>query len=246
VINASLAKLWQGGSPIGSRFLIDGAQPPPPGTDPWLTVVGVVADFKLYQVDRDVEPQFYTSYRQTGGFAGRVLVRTRDNPHEIIPALKAAVHGVESQTPVEELQTLAELRSGHLAAPRLTAALLAVFAGIALLVTLSGIAGVIGTSVTQRTREFGIRMALGASRASVLQQVLGEGALLVGVGLALGLAGAYVFGRLLARYLYATAPTDLMAYLAVGMLFLVAALVATWAPARRATAVQPIVAFKAE
>jgi putative ABC transport system permease protein len=246
VVNSSLARLWKGRDPVGSRFHLAGGPPPAPGTDPWITVIGVVPDFQLYQVDQAVEPQFYTTFRQGGGFAGRILARTQGDPHAAVPALADALHRAEAGTPVEEVQTIAELRAGRLAAPRLTAALLGIFAGIALLVTLSGNAGVIGTSVSQRTREFGVRMALGASRSSVLRLVMGEGIVLVLIGLGLGLAGAWAFSRLLARFLYETRPTDLTAYAAVGVALFVAALAASLVPARRATTVQPIVAFKTE
>jgi putative ABC transport system permease protein len=245
VVNATLARRWGGAEAVGSRFRIEGGQPPP-GQDPWITVVGVVSDFQLYGPGQEVPPQFYLTYQQTGGFAGRVLARAAGDPRALAPMIEAAVHGVDADSPVEELLTVAELRQGQLATPRLTAVLLSVFAAVALLVTLSGIAGVIGTSVTQRTRELAVRMALGASRGSVLRLVLGQGVLLVGAGLALGAGGAVAFGKLLSRYLYATAPTDLGAYAAVTVALLVAALLAVLAPARRATAVEPLAAFKAE
>jgi putative ABC transport system permease protein len=244
VINQTLARQWKG-DPIGSRFQVEGAQPQP-GQDPWVTVVGVVADFQLYAPDQEVPGQYYVSYQQAGGFAGRLIARSAGDPRELGPALKAAVHSVDPLSPVEELQSIGELRRGQLATPRLTAALLTIFAAVALIVTLAGIAGVLGTSVTQRTREIGVRMALGASRGSVLRLVLGQGLALVLLGLVLGVAGALAFSRVLARYLFATAPTDLVAYCAVAAVFVLAALVAAFGPARRATGVQPLVAFKAE
>jgi putative ABC transport system permease protein len=248
VVNQSLAKLLAGRGdrePLGARFQFEGGQPPP-GQDPWITVVGVVADFQLYEPTQKVPPQVYLSYRQTGGFAGRVLARSLGDPHDLAPAIASAVHAVDPKSPVEELQTVAELRRGQLATPQLTAALLGAFAAVALLVTLSGIAGVVGNSVTQRTRELGVRMALGASRGSVLRLVLGEGFLLVGVGIVLGLAGALAFSRLVARFLFATPPTDPLAYAAVGSIFALAALLALLAPARRATSIAPQVAFRTE
>ena len=245
VVNASLASTWPGGNALGSRFRFTGAQPPP-GTSPWVTVVGVVSDFQLYQPDLEVPPQVYLPYQQTGGFAGRVLARAVADPAGLTGTIKQAIHGVDPKSPVEDLQTIAELREGHLASPQLTAALLAVFAAVALLVTLSGITGVVAASVTERTRELGVRMALGASRGSVLRMVLGQGVAMVAIGLALGLGGAYAFGRLLARYLYETAPTDPLAYAVVAAVFVGAALLATFAPARRATGVAPLIAFKSE
>ncbi len=245
VINQSLARLWRGRPPIGSRFLFDGGQPPP-GQDPWITVVGIVADFQLYGPDQVVPPQVYLTYRQTGGFAGRIMARAAGDPRDLAPAIRSAVHGVDPKSPVEELQTVDELRRGQLATPQLTAALLGAFAAVALLVTLAGIAGVVGTSVTQRTRELGVRMALGASRGSVLRLVLGEGFLLVAVGLVLGIGGALAFSRLVVRFLFATPPTDPLTYSAVGAVFVLAALLAVLGPARRATSIPPQVAFRIE
>ena len=249
VVNGSLAKLLagrDGRDPLGARFLFEGAPPPPPGQSPWVTVVGVVADFQLYEPTQKVPPQVYLSYRQNGGFAGRVMARSVGDPHDLVPVIASAVHAVDPKSPVEEVQTVAELRQGQLQTPQLTAALLGAFAAVALLVTLSGIAGVVGNSVTQRTRELGVRMALGASRGSVLRLVLGEGFLLVGTGLLLGLGGALGFSRLVARFLYATPPTDPLTYSAVGFVFALAALLALLAPARRATSIAPQVAFRTD
>jgi putative ABC transport system permease protein len=245
VINRSLAQRWRGREALGARFIFAGGQPPP-GQDPWVTVVGIVGDFQLYEPGREVPPQVYLTYRQSGGFAGRVMARTAGDPRHLAPAIRSAVHAVDPKSPVEEVQTVAELRRGQLATPQLTAALLGAFAAVALLVTLSGIAGVVGTSVTQRTRELGVRMALGATRGSVLRLVIGEGFALVAVGLLLGLGGALAFSRLVVRFLFATPPTDPLTYSAVGVVFVLAALLAVLAPARRATAIPPQVAFRTE
>jgi predicted permease len=246
VVNQTLASRWPGGQALGARFRFEGAPPPPDGRDPWITVVGVVADFQLYAPGSEVPPQLYLTYQQAGGFAGRLVARASGDPRRLEPAIESAVHGVDPRSPVEELQTVGELRRGRLAAPRLTATLLAAFAALALLVTLTGVAAVVGSAVTQRTREIGVRMALGASRGSVLRLVLGEGLGLVAVGLLLGAAGAVAFGRLVARFLYATAATDAATYAGVVALFVLASALAVLAPARRATGVAPLVAFKAE
>ena len=147
------------------------------------------------------------------------------------------MHAVDPNQPVENIQTLDDLRAEALAAPRLTATLLSVFAGLALLVTLAGIGGVIATSVTQRTREFGVRMALGASRGAVMAMVLRQGLTLVGIGLVLGIAAAAVGGRVLSAYLYQTTPRDPLIVGVVAFAFLAAAALACLAPARRATTV---------
>jgi putative ABC transport system permease protein len=240
IINASMAKYWQGRDPLGSRF----AQ----GTSSnWYTVIGVVGDFRLYRADREIQPQFYLPLRQSNGRgAGRLLARTDGNPAALVPTIKAAVHAVDDQTPVEEIMTIDELKNGQLAAPRLTAVLLAIFAGVALVVTLAGVGAVIATSVSQRTREFGLRMALGASRGSVLKAVVMQGAVLVGLGLACGLVGAYLFSQTLSRLLFQTTTPDPLAYVAAIALFALCGLVACLGPARRATRIDPMIAMRAE
>ena len=131
-----------------------------------------------------------------------------------------------------------------LTSPGVTTALLALFASVALAITLAGLAGLVSTSVSQRTREFGLRLALGASRAEVLRMVLGQGTWLVTAGIAVGAAGAYWFARLIARFLFATPPTDPVAYALVALVLAGAALIATIGPAIRATTVDPYTSLK--
>jgi predicted permease len=245
VINTSMAKLWAGADPLGGRF--KSATPPPKGQPepPWLTVVGVVPDFHLYGSDSESGPQFYLPFAQSPN-QPLLLIRVEGNPTALVPTIKNAVHAVDAQIPVEDVQTLEQLKGGRLASPALTAALLSTFAGVALFVTLAGIAGVIGTSVSQRTREFGLRMALGASRISVMRLVLGQGTALVAGGVALGVGGAYAFSRLIRSYLFATRATDPVVYAIVGAIFLAAALLSIAGPARRATTIDPLTALRAE
>jgi ABC-type antimicrobial peptide transport system permease subunit len=148
--------------------------------------------------------------------------------------------------PIENVRTLDELRDASLATRRLTAVLLSVFAALALLVTVTGITGVIATSVSQRTQEFGLRMALGATRDSVLRTVLGQGLVLVSAGLAIGIVAAVMLSRVLQSYLYATTPTDPLAFAAVAVSFVLAGALACLGPAWRATTVDPQVALRAE
>jgi ABC-type antimicrobial peptide transport system permease subunit len=148
--------------------------------------------------------------------------------------------------PVQNVRTLDEIRDRYLATPRLTALLLAIFAGLALLVTMAGVTGVIATSVSQRTQEFGVRMALGASRPTVLQMVIRQGLALVACGLALGIAAAAVATRVLAAYLFDTKPTDPITFAAVCFAFIVAGTAACLGPAWRATTVDPMLALRSE
>ncbi|MFA5910455.1 MAG: ABC transporter permease [Vicinamibacterales bacterium] len=240
VINRSMAKYWEGTDPVGSRVSTNRGQT-------WYTVVGVVGDVKQFGLATETVAQVYIPLTQTPqGFAGQVLVRTAGDPSRFGQLLRDTVHAVDPNQPVEAVQTLDDLRSEALAAPRLTATLLLVFAGLALLVTLAGIGGVIATSVTQRTREFGVRMALGASRESVLTMVLRQGLTLVVTGLVLGIGGALAAGRILSSYLYQTAPRDPLIFGAVAVVFVLAGVLACLIPARRATTVDPLIALRAE
>jgi putative ABC transport system permease protein len=239
IVNRAMASFWGGRDPIGGRFTTGPAQ-----NRVTRTVVGVVDDFRLYGAsERAVEAQFYVPTTQVPFPAGRVLVRSQGSgPTEA--AIRTAVHGADAQLPVEDVRTLDQLRRERLTSPGVTTALLAIFAAVALAITLAGLAGLVSTSVSQRTREFGLRIALGASRGSVLRMVLGQGTWLVGAGIALGAAGAFWFAKLISRYLFATPPTDPVAYLLVALVLVCAALVATVGPARRATAVDPLVTLK--
>ncbi|MEX1993310.1 MAG: ABC transporter permease, partial [Steroidobacteraceae bacterium] len=205
VINKAMTKHWDGADPIGSHVRPVGPPNAPPS--PWFTVVGVVGDVKQFGLTQDTVAQLYLPLSQTpGGIAGQIVVRTTGDPAAFGNLLRSTVHAVDPNQPVENVQTLEDLRSEALAAPRLTATLLGVFAALALLVTLAGIGGVIATSVQQRTKEFGLRMALGARRDSVLIMVVRQGLTLVLIGLAIGVVGALAAGRVLSSYLYQTAP----------------------------------------
>ncbi|HSC25982.1 MAG TPA: ABC transporter permease [Vicinamibacterales bacterium] len=242
IVNASMARLWKGSDPVGRRFTaidFDGEQT--------FTVVGVAADYRLYSVEQENPAQYYRALSQFPGGGSRLLVRVEGDAAGAVPLIKAAVHGADPKTAVEEFATIAEIRrTAQLAVPALTTALLSLFALVALAITLAGIGGIVGTTVSQRTHEFGLRMALGATRAAVLRHVLGRGLVLVGLGVALGLAGAFVFGRMIASELFATTPTDPLAYTIVAILFFAATLGAALGPARRATTIDPIIALRTE
>jgi putative ABC transport system permease protein len=239
VINNAMARYWQGVNPIGTRISTN--------RKTWFTVVGIVGDVRQFGLAVPTVAQIYVPLSQSPfNFAGQVLVRTADDPARFESALRQTVHAVDPNQPVEAVRTLDDLRADALAAPRLTATLLAVFAGLALLMTLAGIGGVIATSVTARTREFGVRMALGAGRDAVLAMVLRQGLTLVAAGLAIGLAGALPLSRILSAYLYQTTPYDPIVLVLVVAAFLAAGVIACLGPARRATMVDPLIALRAE
>lgn len=239
VVNEAMLRYWDGRDPIGTDVSFDNGQN-------WATIVGIVGNVKTFGLDRDAVAQLYRPLRQAGGLAGRVLVRMTGDPSTAIPILRSAVHAVDPDLPIENVRTLDDIRATALATPRLTAMLLTIFAALALLVTITGITGVIAQSVSQRTQEFGVRMALGASQISVLTLVLREGLTMVGLGLALGIAAAFAFARVLQNYLYQTTSADPLAFAAVAVAFVFAGTFACIGPAWRATTVDPMTALRAE
>ena len=241
VINQSMAnRFWKGKDPVGSRITGDNGQT-------WATVVGVVGDVKQFGLERDAIAQVYEPLKQTAsGLGGRILVRTVGEPAAATQAVRAAVRAVDPSMPIENVGTLEELRDKNLATPRLTAALLLVFAALALFVTMAGITGVIATSVSQRTQEFGMRMALGARRDAVLRMVVGQGLMLVGAGVAAGLVAAALATRVLSSYLYDTRATDPLTLAAVIAALFLCGIAACIGPAWRATTVDPMVALRSE
>jgi putative ABC transport system permease protein len=239
VINSAMAKYWQGANPIGTRISTN--------RKTWFTVVGIVGDVKQFGLAVPTVAQIYIPLSQSPfNFAGQILVRTVDDPARFEGTVRRIVHAVDPNQPVEAVRTLDDLRAEALAAPMLTATLLVVFAALALLMTLAGIGGVIATSVTARTREFGVRMALGAGRETVLAMVVRQGLTLVAIGLAFGLAGAMAMSRALSAYLYQTTPHDPLVLVTVATAFLAAGAVACLGPARRATMVDPLIALRTE
>jgi putative ABC transport system permease protein len=240
VINETLARReWEGRDPIGAEISANNGQT-------WATVVGVVGDVKTFGLNREAAPQVYIPLRQSGGLGGRVLVRMNGNAAQAASLIRETVRRVDPNLPIENVRTLDEIRERYLATPRLTATLLTVFAGLALLVTITGITGVIAQSVSQRTQEFGLRMALGASQNSVLGMVVGQGLALVGAGLVLGLGASFALARVLQSYLYETTPTDPLTLIGVAVAFVVCGTLACLGPAWRATAVDPMLALRAD
>jgi putative ABC transport system permease protein len=164
----------------------------------------------------------------------------------MIQQLRQAVYAVDPENAIDQVQTLENARNESIASPRLTTVLLGLFAALALIITAAGIAGVMALTVSQRTHEIGIRMALGASAGSVLRLVLRQGLTLVLIGLALGMAGAFALTRLMSTLLFAVGPTDPLTWLAVALALAAVAALACFAPARRATSIDPLTALRSE
>jgi predicted permease len=242
VINQSMARhFWPKEDPVGQRIQAGR------GGDreaPIFTIVGVVGDTRQYGLADPPVDQAFVSLDQFPWLSTTCLLRTTIEPSRMERVVRSAVHAVGPDQPVDRFRTLEQVHAGALASPRLTAILLSLFAGLALLITATGIAGVIGFSVGQRSQEFGIRMALGALPQGVQRMVLRQGMRPVAAGLALGLAGAIVVTRLWASLLYEVSPTDPPTYFVVAFVLAVVAALACFVPARRATAVDPMVALR--
>jgi predicted permease len=238
--HALASQLFGTQDPLGRRVALASSNPPH-----WHTVVGVIADVRDLALDQDPGGAVWLALDQTPALTGSLLLRSRREPGELTAAARAIVREIDPRQPVGRVQTLETARSASLAAPRLTTLLLSAFAALALVVTVIGLGGVVAFGVARRTREIGIRMALGADRSAILAAVLREGLAAVGIGVVVGATGAHFLARVLARLLFGVPPTDPITYGAVAVLLVAVAAVACLLPARRATDLQPSLALRA-
>jgi putative ABC transport system permease protein len=252
VVNEALAhEAWPGEDPIGKRVAC--CERGPDGGANWKVVVGVVADTRARGLARDPLPEFYLPVAQSPQAAWNwldrtmtVAVRTSGEPIAAAGALRDAVRAVDPTVPVYDIGTMDQRITASLSQTRFSTMLLSVFGGIALLLAASGVYGIISYGVTQRTQEIGIRLALGAQGRDVLTLVVRHGAVLAGLGLVVGLAGALVLTRLLAGLLFRVSPTDPPTF-ATGIVVLTfVAVLAAAVPALRAARVDPVVALRSE
>jgi putative ABC transport system permease protein len=240
VISQKAARtFWPEADPIGRRISGNGGRN-------WATIVGVVGDVRQYGLDQEPTAQIYRPFSQFPVRESTFLVRTTGEPGELGRRLQALVRAIDPQQPVANIRTLSDLRGESLAPSRLTTTLLAIFAGLALIITATGLAGVIAYTVSQRTREIGIRMALGAEQGGVLRMILRQGLTMVGIGLALGVGGALALSRVMNELLYGVGPSDPLTFISVALVLVGVAIVACLVPARRATTIDPLIALRSE
>jgi predicted permease len=245
IVSESFAKqFFPGEDPIGKRIVPNGSIDP--GKPPVREIVGVVADMHLISLRLPPKPQIYIPHQQFAIQSMSIFVRTQIDPQSLTAALRRTVADLDKDVPVYRTRALADYMSGSVAQPRLNAMLVTLFAVIALLLAAAGIFGVMSYSVTQRTQEIGIRIALGAQRSNVLQLIVLQGMRFVGAGVVLGLIGVFVCSRLLQSFLFGIGATDLRTMLSVTVILIGVAFVACLIPARRATLVDPIHALRAE
>jgi putative ABC transport system permease protein len=241
VINESFARThFPGEDPIGKR--IDFGW----DTTGWQEVVGVIGDVKHYGLEEAALPAVYVPQLQRPSSSMTVVVRTTPDPRSLSAAVRSQVFEVDKDQPISRVRVMEEVVSATVASRRLSMALLAGFAVVALALAAVGLYGVMSYVVTQRTHEIGVRMALGARVGDVLALILKQGMFLVLIGVSAGFAAALAVTRLIASLLYGVSPTDLATFVVIALLLTAVALLACYLPARRATKVDPMVALRYE
>jgi putative ABC transport system permease protein len=244
IVSESMArKYWPGEDPVGKRIK--------PGSSvseyPWWTVVGVAKDVRQFELNDEPKPQIYLPYPQRGLFPPEdLVVSTQGDPIGLAATVRGAVWGIDRDQPVSNIRTMEEILSESVARQRFSMLLLAIFAALALVLAAVGIYGVMSYSVAQRTREFGIRMALGAQRSDVLKLAVGQGLKLVLMGVAIGLAAAFILTRVMSSLLFGVSATDPTTFFGISLVLMSVAVLASYIPARRATRVDPMVALRYE
>jgi putative ABC transport system permease protein len=243
VLNKTLAtRLFPGEDPIGKRFkLINSEQ-----SDEWRSIVGVVGDVKYSGLDGTGDAVVYTPFAQTPFLWSYLMVKTAGEPTALIPGIRNAVSSVHPTLAAMQLRPMRDTVWGSLAQPRFNMILLSGFAVLALALAVVGLYGVMSYLVAQRTREIGVRMALGASTTDVMKLVLVHGLVLAGTGVAVGLAGAFAATRVLSSMLFGLSSTDPATFAVVAVLLTAVAIAASVIPARRAIRVDPMIALRYE
>jgi putative ABC transport system permease protein len=232
-------RAWPGENPIGKRVRSG-------PTSPWAEVVGVVGHIRHEKLENDQRLQIYWNYLQRARDRMSLVVRTSGDPHALVNPILAAIKSVDPDQPAFAVRTMSEVVDQSLSLRWFNTFVVSLFAGSSLLLSMIGVYGVIGWTVKQRTREIGVRLALGAQRSTVLGMVLKSGLKITLVGIAIGLVGSLLLARLLRTLLFAVEPTDPTTFVLVPALLIVSATLACLVPARRAIGVDPLVALRHE
>jgi putative ABC transport system permease protein len=234
---------WPNEDAVGKRIRLGGDD----SRAPLLTVIGVVGRVKMEGLSQDSNRvQGYFSFPQLGNGGMTVIVKAQSDPTQLISALREQVKAVDPDQPIYNIRTMNEIRAESVASERLNLTLLSIFAGIALVLAIVGIYGVMSYTVTQRTHEIGIRMAIGAQPRDVFRMVIGQGMTLALIGVGIGLIGAFALTRLMASMLFGIAPTDPVTFAVIAVLLTAVALLACFIPGRRATKVDPVISLRYE
>jgi putative ABC transport system permease protein len=243
VINEAMARqFWPGEEAVGKRIKWGASS----AQDPWWTIVGVVGNVRHFRLDLEPRPEVYRPYLVNPLGSPIFVVRTASDPNYLAAAVRNEIRTLDGSIPLSNVATMPQLISRSVAPRRFSMLLMGVFAAVALLLATVGIYGVMSYSVSQRKREIGIRMALGAQAADVLKLVLRSGVGLALIGVVGGLVGAFILTRWMTTLLFGVTPTDAATFVIVPLCLIVVALVACFIPARRATKVDPLVALRYE
>jgi len=241
IVSESLAKAyWPGENPLGKHVSFPVNQPD------WIEIVGVVGDIRHFSVASEPAEDFYTPLGQSATRGAYLVLRTAGDPALIAGAVRGAVAAVDRNEPLSDVLTMNQRVSTSMSSQRFRTVLLSTFAGLALVLGAAGIFGVISYWATQRTREIGVRMALGAKPGDVLQLVLGQGMRLTAIGVAIGLAAAFGLSRFLSSLLFGVAPSDPFTFVGVTVVLVIVSALACWIPARRAARLDPMAALRHE
>ena len=243
IVNEMMARrCWPNENPIGKRINFSNA-----GGRPARQVVGVVGAARHQGLDQELGSEAYVPYYQRpGGRTMFLAVRTRDEAQSVAATLRAEVHALDKDQPVEDVRTMEELMQDSVAPRRFLMLLLSFFGAVSLVLAAVGIYGVMAYAVTQRMREIGIRIALGAHRGDVFRLMARQGLVLMAIGMAIGLAGALALTRVLTSMLFGVTPQDAATFALVALALAIVGLAAAHVPAWRATRVNPLVAFRCE
>jgi putative ABC transport system permease protein len=240
--NASAAQLlFSGTDPIGKRFMLGH-----PGTDPpkWVTIVGVVADTKMYGLANPARLEVYFPFRQEPSNRMALLVKSGQDVTSLVSAIRGVVASIDNEQPIFRIATMQQVVTASVSTRRITLILLGLFSGLALVLAGIGIYGVISYSVAQRSREIGIRMALGAQRGDVMRLVLAQGGKISAAGIVLGSAASLGLTRLMANLLYSVSAADPATFAVVAFVLALIAMAASYIPARRTLRVDPLIALR--
>ena len=244
IINETAArKYWPDENPLGKRIRLSIGWEP---ADDWAEIVGVIGDVKYGKVEEAVQPDVYLCYLQPTEPSPFLIVRAATNPLSLVPALRQTVLSIDRNLAVYDIKTMDERIADSTSQTRFSAVLLGLFATVALILAAIGIYGVMSYAISARTREIGIRMALGAQRADVLRLVIRNGLSITLIGVAIGIVAAIGATNILASQLYGIAATDPATFVAISALLICVALLACYLPARRATKVDPMIALRYE
>jgi putative ABC transport system permease protein len=236
-------RFWPGEEVVGKRVSIVKVR----SQEDWIQVIGVAKDVRQFELNDDPKPQMYLTYRQFGFFdAQDLVVKTDVDPASMASAVRKAVWEIDKDQPISNIRTMETILAESIARQRFSMLLLAIFAGVALVLAAVGIYGVMSYSVAQRTHEIGIRMALGAQTMTVLKLAIGYGLKLVLAGIAIGLIAAFALTRVMSTLLFGVTATDPTTFALISLLLIAVAAIASYIPARRATRVNPIIALRYE